>query len=153
VLWGLYHGVLLDIHAWASRRKLGLKWSLLNRALLLVAVLIGWTFFVSPNLAFWQHLFGSLFGFYGIGSRTELTRLYSRTVMITILIAVVLVIAGISETSNLLRKISHPTYPSALVQRRQLLVISMILIFVALSLLVIIADSSAAGQPFIYALF
>ncbi len=152
IAWGVYHGLLLNVHAGASRRKIGIKWTIVNRVLLLLAVLVGWTFFLSPNFAFWQHLMGGLIGLQGRGRFSDLQQLYSPLVIVTVLVAIGIVAAGIGETSNLLRKIGSPNYPS-LVQSRQLLVISMILIFVALSLLVMATSSNTVGQPFIYALF
>jgi len=99
ILWGLYHGLLLNIYAWAKRRKIEIE----GRALLIVFVLIGWALFLSPSLEFATHLLSNMFGFYGLGSMEQLTTLYNPMTLATVFVALVLIALGWVEATNMPR--------------------------------------------------
>jgi alginate O-acetyltransferase complex protein AlgI len=105
ILWGLYHGLLLNIYAWANRRKIRLE----GHLLLLMAVLIGWALFLSPTLVFAGTLFRSLAGLAGIGS----LNMYKPDVIVIVLISVYLVWSGVVEAAHL-RRYKSPVYTFAL---------------------------------------
>jgi alginate O-acetyltransferase complex protein AlgI len=66
VMWGGYHGILLNLHSSASRRQWKFSPGWLNRILLLIAVMVGWVFFLSPNLGFATQLFANMAGLHGL---------------------------------------------------------------------------------------
>lgn len=75
IIWGMLHGVYLIINnAWRTLRTDVLKWThapgLLEitaaRVLTLLAVIVGWVYFRSDNIASANHLVETMFGFNGI---------------------------------------------------------------------------------------
>lgn len=106
VLWGLYHGLLLNGFAWAKRRRFALE----NRFLLVVLVLIGWALFTSPTLSFAGHLLASMVGVHGFGS---LDVFWTPTAMLALVAAIVLTFAGRVEAVNF-PPISRPLYAAVL---------------------------------------
>lgn len=109
VLWGVYHGLLLNTYAWGKRRKLPLD----NRVLLILAVLIGWALFLSPDLAFAGRLFGSLFGLAGAGSFESLLSLYAPSALVTLLAACFIGLSGKAEASDITPSLCQPGYAFA----------------------------------------
>ncbi len=109
VLWGLYHGLLLNGYAWARRRRINLD----NHLLLVLTILIGWALFLSPNLESAIHLLGNMFGVNGIGSLPQLIAQYSPATLLTAFTALILTMFGRVETSNIL-PINHPILAATL---------------------------------------
>lgn len=67
VAWGAYHGVLLAVHRFASRRGFVMRSVVLARVCTFFAVLIGWVVFRSQNFSLaWQMLAG-MAGMRGMG--------------------------------------------------------------------------------------
>ncbi len=106
VLWGLYHGLLLNAYAWGKRRKLPLD----NRILLIFAVLIGWALFLSPDLAFAGRLFGNLLGMGGIGSFDQLIALFTPPALLTLTAACIIGLSGKAEAADLAPGLWQPAY-------------------------------------------
>jgi alginate O-acetyltransferase complex protein AlgI len=104
VLWGLYHGLLLNAYAWGKRRRIVLE----NRFVLVFLVLIGWALFLSPDLNFAARLFANLFGASGIGAFT-----YAPAALLTATAALVLTLAGMVEAANM-PDLKRPAYAFAL---------------------------------------
>jgi alginate O-acetyltransferase complex protein AlgI len=102
VLWGLYHGILLNIHAWWKRtgHKIPL-W--IGQPLLLVSILIGWALFMSPSFAYFRHLFSGLIGWRGgPGSPILLQTLWQSTATLSLLVGIPLALSGYGEAASLI---------------------------------------------------
>ncbi len=69
VLWGVYHGSLLMIHA-VMRNRLRLPTAIAT-AITFASVVFGWVFFRSTDLAMAQRLFASLLGLQGVEAGTS----------------------------------------------------------------------------------
>ncbi len=107
VLWGLYHGLLLNAYAWGKRRRIILE----NRVVLVFLVLIGWALFLSPDLNFAARLFANLFGVAGIGSVADF--IYDPLALLTAVAALMLTLAGTVEAANM-PNLKRPAYAFAL---------------------------------------
>ncbi len=72
IVWGLYHGALLVIHATFSRMGGKIGWAPLSRAITFLAVVFGWAIFrtADPGLGFGmtRQLLASMVGLNGIES-------------------------------------------------------------------------------------
>jgi alginate O-acetyltransferase complex protein AlgI len=99
ILWGIYHGLLLNLYAWAGRRKLRLD----SHLLLIILVLIGWALFLSPDLAFAGRLLAQMFGAGGIGSPEALSALYTPYTLFIAAAAIFITLSGLVEAANLPR--------------------------------------------------
>lgn len=108
LLWGLYHGLLLNLTAAGQRPKFKLP-ALISRGLFLVALLVGWALFLSPNLAFAQNLLGHMAGLHGIGSARMLLESYPPYILVILLIAIGITVLGLTEAASLPR-IKNPVY-------------------------------------------
>jgi len=100
ILWGAYHGLLLNLHAWWKRLKRPLP-VLLGRPLLLFALLLGAGLFMSPNLASLEYLFLQLLGLGGFGSFASVRGLILGPATPALLIALPLAVSGVSEAAAL----------------------------------------------------
>ena len=99
ILWGAYHGILLSLNAWWKRTGKATP-IYIERSLLIIAILIGWAVFMSPNGGYLVNLFKQLFGLGGLGFEEfrTLTLSVSSPVMLT---AVMLAFSGFAEAENL----------------------------------------------------
>jgi alginate O-acetyltransferase complex protein AlgI len=97
ILWGLYHGLLLNIFAGAKRRRIPIE----NRAILIILILIGWALFLSPTLDFAGNLFANMIGLHGLGSLDQLANLYQPLTIFALIIALLLTIVGRVEATNI----------------------------------------------------
>ena len=68
VVWGLYHGVLLVIHAVARERGWTLRSSICNRSLTFIAIMLGWVLFRAESFGGATRILASMFGRTGLGS-------------------------------------------------------------------------------------
>jgi D-alanyl-lipoteichoic acid acyltransferase DltB (MBOAT superfamily) len=101
ILWGGYHGLLLNLYAWTNRRKLHIPVPYLGHLVFVLAVLVGWALFLSPDLAFAENLAKNMIGLNGLGTLDELRALYTQDVLIIFLVAVSITLIGLTETANL----------------------------------------------------
>jgi alginate O-acetyltransferase complex protein AlgI len=101
ILWGLYHGLLLNFNAWWKRKNINTP-TWIGRPLFLLSLLLGWAFFMSPNSEYLKHLFLQLFGFGGIGWSFMMSDLARNAATPALLAAVFLAISGFSEAANVL---------------------------------------------------
>jgi alginate O-acetyltransferase complex protein AlgI len=102
VLWGAFHGLLLNFHAWTNGLSiLNLQSRKLRQISILVAVLIGWALFLSPDMSFATTVFVNLFGGGGLGSFASLSALYSPDVLATTIIGVLIALSGSSEACDI----------------------------------------------------
>jgi alginate O-acetyltransferase complex protein AlgI len=105
VLWGLYHGLLLNSFAWAKRRK----WQIENHMVLVITVLVGWALFLSPNLTFAGNLFANMLGLHGLGALENLLSTYNPLMIFPFAVALLLTIFGTVEAANL-PNLKRPAY-------------------------------------------
>ena len=101
ILWGGYHGLLLSVNGLASRRRWKLPHPAISTVLLVIAVFIGWAFFLAPNLNFAFDLLAHMFGLHGIGSVATLQDWYDKPVLLTTLVAILIVLSGRTEAANI----------------------------------------------------
>ncbi|MFN8421168.1 MAG: MBOAT family O-acyltransferase [Anaerolineae bacterium] len=102
LLWGLWHGLLLNIYA-----TIGITVRV-PRVLLLVGVLIGWALFMSPDLAFAGALLGGMAGVNGIGTAVFL-RLFDPFLLTVMLLAAFIAFSGFSEGEDI-QAVRFPLY-------------------------------------------
>jgi alginate O-acetyltransferase complex protein AlgI len=102
LLWGLYHGLLLNLGAAWKRtgRKLPV---LIGRSLLVLSVLLGWALFMSPDAVFLRNLLASLFGLKGLGNPVLIGKLVSNTATLALLAGIPLAFSGRSEAASLFK--------------------------------------------------
>jgi alginate O-acetyltransferase complex protein AlgI len=115
ILWGLYHGAVLNIYAGIRRRVPSPpRTPILSHIFFIVILLIGWVFFLSPNLTFVQNLLANMFALHGIGNWNDIhVFIFDAPILSTVFIAGFLAISGFSEAVNLPRS-RHPIYMLAM---------------------------------------
>jgi alginate O-acetyltransferase complex protein AlgI len=99
ILWGFYHGVLLNISAWWKRTNRKLPFGL-GKALFLAGILFGWAIFMSPDTAYLLHLGQQMFGFAGLGSRDLIAKLANNNASLALLFAIPITFSGVAEAAN-----------------------------------------------------
>lgn len=112
LLWGTYNGLLLVGHSWTRRHGLRLRSPIVARSLLIISVVVGMAIFSSPNPAFLRDLLVALCGGHGLGI-DEALHLVAPEVGITLLVAAVVALSGVSEAASL-PVIRHPAFALAL---------------------------------------
>jgi alginate O-acetyltransferase complex protein AlgI len=102
VLWGLYHGLLLNLGAgWKRTGRQLPGW--IGRPIFIISILLGWTLFMSPDMAFLKHLFEFLFGMKGWGSRAVVDNLINNNATLALLVGIPLAFSGRSEAASLFK--------------------------------------------------
>jgi len=101
ILWGAYHGALLNLHAAAKRANRSLP-PQIERALFLILIFIGWALFMGNSSAYLAYLFGQMFGAGGLG-RAALPDLWASRSALALLFALPLATSGAAE-AHLLQK-------------------------------------------------
>jgi alginate O-acetyltransferase complex protein AlgI len=101
ILWGTYHGVLLNLNAWMKRRPKRLA-AWITKPLFLVALLLGWALFMSPSADYMKYLFQQLAGFEGLGDITLLKKIFFDQATPVLLIAIPVALSGYTEARNFL---------------------------------------------------
>lgn len=101
ILWGAFHGMLLNFNAWWKRRNVNMP-AWIGRPVFLLALLLGWAFFMSPDTEYLKHLFSQLFGFGGLGDPALSLALVNDPATPSLLVAILLVVSGLGEASNVL---------------------------------------------------
>jgi alginate O-acetyltransferase complex protein AlgI len=101
ILWGGFHGLLLNIHAGFERRRRIPAYPVLLNILFLAAILLGWALFLSPDLAYAADLIGNMFGMNGLGTLGTLNELYEPTVLAAVVAAIAVTFSGMVEAANL----------------------------------------------------
>ncbi len=103
LLWGFYHGLLLNLGAGWKRTGRQLP-ALIGRPLFIVSILLGWALFMSPDAAFLQQLLASLFGINGLGKIAILKNLISNNATLALLVGIPLAFSGRSEAAALFKE-------------------------------------------------
>ncbi|HXQ34939.1 MAG TPA: MBOAT family O-acyltransferase [Anaerolineales bacterium] len=99
-LWGLYHGILLNLNTWQKHNNLRFP-SWFSRSAFLLSILFGWTLFMSPDWAYFRHLIAGLIGIHGLGNPGLLNTLWQHTTTIVLLAAIPLTFSGYAEAASL----------------------------------------------------
>ncbi|GAB4546213.1 MAG: MBOAT family protein [Anaerolineales bacterium] len=103
ILWGAYHGALLNLHAAAKRANRSLP-PQVERALFLFLILIGWALFMGNSSAYLVYLLGQMFGAGGLG-RAALPTLWASRSALAALFALPLAFSGAAEAHSLQQRI------------------------------------------------
>ena len=101
ILWGFYHGILLNLTA-AQKR---LNWMLhpaLQKILFLLGILLGWALLMSTNVPYLGYLFRQLLGFGGLGGTGLILRLAANDATLAMIAAIPLAFSGMAEAANAL---------------------------------------------------
>jgi len=100
ILWGTYHGVLLNLNAWIKKKN----WSVhpvVNRIFLIITVMFGWAFFLSPDMPSLLYLLSQLVGFGYFHFRELWPILFSDPSTPALLMGLVLAFSSFSEAANI----------------------------------------------------
>lgn len=101
IFWGLYHGLLLNFNAWWKRRNINFP-TWIGRPIFLISLLLGWAFFMSPDVQYLRHLLLQMAGFGGLGDLSLLSQLFWDSATPALFAALVLSIVGRSEAASVL---------------------------------------------------
>jgi alginate O-acetyltransferase complex protein AlgI len=102
ILWGMYHGLLLNINAWWKRRNINIP-AWIGRILFLIIVILGFGLFMSPNAEYLKYLFSQLFGFGGSGLKFLISDLVDNMATPVLFIAILLSVSGFAEAANVIK--------------------------------------------------
>lgn len=102
ILWGAYHGFLINLHVWWKRKNIGIP-AWLGRTIFLLGIALSWVFFMSPDLGYLRHLLMQMTGFGGLGDSALLSQLLWDSATPALFAALVLSITGLSEAASVLR--------------------------------------------------
>ena len=108
-LWGVYHGVLLNINAWAERKRLRLVGSWIGQVVTFIAVMFGWSFFFSSGKGTFLKIFKNLVGLGGFGSFSDFFAELPANYHVMLIVTVLVISSGCSEAANL-SKIKKPWF-------------------------------------------
>jgi alginate O-acetyltransferase complex protein AlgI len=100
ILWGIYHGALLNLNAWWKRKNKNFP-GLVGRSLFLLSLLLGFALFMSPDSIYLKHLFLQLFGFGGLGAPAIMLSLLKDPATPSLLVATFLSLSGMSEAASM----------------------------------------------------
>lgn len=98
ILWGFYHGLLLNLHAWWKRSGRSMP-PAVARILFLFGLMLGWGLFMSPNMEYLSHLFAQLIGLNGLGSLEALNALFVNPATLVLVFALPLAFSGQAEAA------------------------------------------------------
>jgi alginate O-acetyltransferase complex protein AlgI len=101
LLWGIYHGLLLNLNA-AWKRRAGSIPGWLGRPLFMVSILLGWGLFMSPNISFFKDLLENLFGMNGFGSSVFLDLVCTSNATISMIAGILLAFSGRGEAASVI---------------------------------------------------
>jgi len=109
VLWGVYHGVLLNINAWAERKRLRVVGSWISQVATFIAVMFGWSFFFSSGKGTFLIIFRNLVGLGGFGSFSDFFAELPANYHVMLIVTVLVIFSGYAEAANL-SKIKKPWF-------------------------------------------
>jgi alginate O-acetyltransferase complex protein AlgI len=108
ILWGLYHGLLLNLNARITGLKPNWRKSGFYRIATLLAVMLGWIIFFSPGFGTLRNSIATLLGFNGLGTIAPFFSQLSPTLYLPILISVIVTFSGFAEADNIRKYESQP---------------------------------------------
>jgi alginate O-acetyltransferase complex protein AlgI len=100
ILWGLFHGILLNLGAWRKQANPRIP-ALLGRGVLLVAILLGWALFKSSDAGDLLHLFKQLLGVGGLGDPELILQLFRNDASLALIFGIPIAFSGVAEAANL----------------------------------------------------
>lgn len=101
IVWGIYHGVLLNLEAWLRRSKLHWIDTRVFRTITIVAIMAGWALFYNNGLdTLWLTLH-PMFGIDGLGSPSLYNDQIPTSMYIPSLVSVFVTFSGFAEAANL----------------------------------------------------
>jgi alginate O-acetyltransferase complex protein AlgI len=101
VLWGAYHGFLLNLGAWWNRSGRDTpSWA--TRSAFLLSILLGWALFMSPSLPYLRHLLAGLVYWHGLGDMALIKSLWQDNASLALLAGIPLAFSGFAEAAALL---------------------------------------------------
>jgi D-alanyl-lipoteichoic acid acyltransferase DltB (MBOAT superfamily) len=107
ILWGVYHGLLLNFNAWWKRKNVNIPvW--ISRSVFLLSLLLGWAFFMSPDSEYLRHLFLQLSGLGGLGDPALMLALVKDLATPALFVGILLAASGLSEAANVLSAAHQP---------------------------------------------
>lgn len=107
LLWGLYHGILLNFNIWWKRRNVQVP-ALIGRGVFLLSLILGWALFMSPDGVYLNHLLVNLSGLGGFDGWKRLLALITEFTTPALFIAILLSASGLVEAASVLKHVkSH----------------------------------------------
>jgi len=107
LLWGLYHGILLNFNIWWKRRNVQVP-ALIGRGVFLLSLILGWALFMSPDGVYLNHLLVNLSGLGGFDGWKRLLALITEFTTPALFIAILLTASGLVEAASVLKHVkSH----------------------------------------------
>ncbi|MBW8011950.1 MAG: MBOAT family protein [Chloroflexi bacterium] len=103
ILWGTYHGLLLNIWAWISRNKPQWLDTKFNHVVFFTTFMLGWGAFFSPNLDSLVIITKDLFGLNGLGSLSQIYQRFPQDLLIPLMVAILIALSGSSEAADMIR--------------------------------------------------
>lgn len=104
ILWGLYHGFLLNVNLWWRRKGIHVP-SWIGRGIFYLSILLGWALFMSPDGAYLKHLLLNLSGLGGLDNWNRLVALVTEFTTPALFIAILLSATGLAEAASILRNV------------------------------------------------
>lgn len=135
ILWGAYHGLLLNINAWLTRKRVKGLESGYYRFVVLLAVMFGWVFFYSSGFGTLRVMIMSLLGLNGLGDFGYFWAQVPVEMYISLATAAVVTFSGFGEAASLYK-----------LNNRAIAVLAGVLLFLLLTL-------SGTPSDFTYARF
>ena len=102
LLWGLYQGLLLNFNAWWKRRNIQVP-SWIGRGVFLLALMLGWALFMSPDGFYLKRLLMNLSGLGGFDGWKRIADLFADFTAPTLFIAILLSATGLAEAASILK--------------------------------------------------
>jgi len=103
ILWGVYHGVLLSIHAWSVQKHFRWVDTCISQAATLVAVFVGWVFFYSTSTVNLLAKLQSMIGLSGLGRINPIIREIPPNLYIPLLVIIPIAFSRYAEASALVQ--------------------------------------------------
>lgn len=103
VIWGAYHGMLLNVHASVARRVFPSAVVWIGRVAFLLSLMFGWALFLSPTLSVAQNLLAHMLGLGGFGTVSSIGRLAINQATPALLIAIPYAFSGFAEADHFLK--------------------------------------------------
>src|SRR5262249_40198796 len=111
LLWGIYHGVLLALHAQFRRPGEGGRWrQMASRLLTLGLVMVGWVLFRSPSVQTALGVYAALLGLHGTGLENLQLLPSIGLVEVSLILVALFVVTGLPLDTDSLRPRAHWTF-------------------------------------------
>ena len=102
ILWGLYHGLLLNLNIWWKRKNYPIP-SIIGKGVFLLSICFGWALFMSPDGVYLKSLLINLSGLGGVDEWKRILALATEFTTPAMFIAVLLSFSGFAEAASILK--------------------------------------------------